>query len=68
MWLEVAQCHGNKGGKDLEAFWDQQNVEWGKVLNSLSEGALSLNEEVLLGRLESSLASILMPLYMSSLE
>ena len=31
MWLKVAWCLNNKGDNSFEAFWDQQNIEWGEV-------------------------------------
>ena len=68
MWLEATKCLNNKGGENLEVFWNQQNAEWGKKLISLREGPLSLNEEVMLGIPEEHLATIFMPLYMSSVE
>ena len=68
MWLEAIRCLKNKGGKDLEAFWNEQNAEWGKELINSREETLTLNEEVMIGRLEDWLASILTPLCMSLLE
>ena len=64
----MARHLNNKGGTNLEAFWNHQNVEWGKALNNLREGPLSLNEEAMIGRLEDHISTMAMPLCMSSLE
>ena len=68
LWLETTRQLNNKGGIDLVAFWDQRKMEWSWVLDILREGPLSVDEVVLLGRIEDRLATIWMPIGTSVLD
>ena len=60
-WLDIACPLQNKECKDLGVFWNQLRCEWRQELDV--DGLLTLNEEVLLGRLVSSLAKTQVPLF-----
>ena len=61
VWLEAAKLLNSKGGIALVAFWNQPNAEWGKALLTVREGLVSLNEEVMLGRLENRINTLAPP-------
>ena len=57
-----------KGEQTFLAFWDQRKLEWGGVLLTLCDGPLSVDEAVLLGRIEDRLATISMPIRTTALD
>ena len=68
VWLEAARLLNNKGDTTLATFWEQNKVEWGKALLSFREGALSLNEEVMLVILQDCINTLGTPLCLALFE